>query len=346
MPADLPSTAEVHARARLDQLWARGTAFLGCRFAIMGGAMSWVSERHLVSAISNAGGFGIIACGAMNPAQLEAEIAATQALTDRPFGVNLITMHPALDDLVQVCLAAKVGHVVLAGGIPPGAAVRAVKDGGAKLIAFAPALVLAKRLMRSGADAIVIEGSEAGGHIGPVSLNVLAQEILPSLRDVPVFVAGGLGRGEAILAYLEMGAAGAQLGTRFAAATESIAHPRFKQAFLRANARDALPSVQLDPRFPVIPVRGLINAGTERFLSLQADVVRRFQAGEVAKDAAQLEIEHFWAGALRRAVIDGDIETGSVMAGQSVGMVDAIQPVATILAELVGQMVAALAARG
>jgi enoyl-[acyl-carrier protein] reductase II len=346
MPADLPSTAEAQARARLDQLWARGTAFLGCRFAVMGGAMSWVSERHLVSAISNAGGFGIIACGAMNPAQLEAEIAATQALTDRPFGVNLITMHPALDDLVQVCLAAKVGHVVLAGGIPPGAAVRAVKDGGAKLIAFAPALVLARRLMRSGADAIVIEGSEAGGHIGPVSLNVLAQEILPSLRDVPVFVAGGLGRGEAILAYLEMGAAGAQLGTRFAAATESIAHPRFKQAFLRANARDALPSVQLDPRFPVIPVRGLVNAGTERFLSLQADVVRRFQAGEVAKDAAQLEIEHFWAGALRRAVIDGDIETGSVMAGQSVGMVDAIQPVATILAELVGQMVAALAARG
>ncbi|HVB68885.1 MAG TPA: nitronate monooxygenase [Acetobacteraceae bacterium] len=346
MPADLPATAEVEARARLDRLWARGTDFLGCRFAIMGGAMSWVSERHLVSAISNAGGFGIIACGAMNPAQLEAEIAATQALTDRPFGVNLITMHPALDDLVRVCLTANVGHVVLAGGIPPGTAVRAVKDGGARLIAFAPALVLARRLVRSGADAIVIEGSEAGGHIGPVSLNVLAQEILPSLRDVPVFVAGGLGRGEAILAYLEMGAAGAQLGTRFAAATESIAHPRFKQAFLRANARDALPSVQLDPRFPVIPVRGLVNEGTERFLALQAEVVRRFQAGEVAKNAAQLEIEHFWAGALRRAVIDGDVETGSVMAGQSVGMVDAVQPVATILAELVGQMVAALAARG
>ena len=220
-----------------------------------------------------------------------------------------------------------------------------MKDGGAKLIAFAPALVLAKRLVRSGADAIVIEGSEAGGHIGPVSLNVLAQEILPALREVPVFVAGGLGRGEAILAYLEMGASGAQLGTRFAAAAESIAHPRFKQAFLRANARDALPSVQLDARFPVIPVRGLVNAGTERFLALQADVVRRFQAGEIAKEAAQLEIEHFWAGALRRAVIEGDIETGSVMAGQSVGMVAAIQPVATILAELVGQMVAALAAR-
>ena len=343
MPTD-PAVAAAHAR--LDRLWARGTAFLGCEVAILGGAMSWVSERHLVAAISNAGGFGVIACGAMTPALLEAEIAATQALTTRPFGVNLITMHPQLEDLVRVCLAARVGHVVLAGGIPPGAAVRAVKDGGAKLIAFAPALVLAKRLVRSGADAIVIEGSEAGGHIGPVSLNVLAQEILPHLHAVPVFVGGGLGRGEAILGYLEMGAAGAQLGTRFAAATESIAHPRFKQAFVRAAARDALPSVQLDPRFPVIPVRGLANAGTERFLAMQADVVRRFQAGELAKDAAQLEIEHFWAGALRRAVIEGDVETGSVMAGQSVGMVAAVQPVAEILAELIGQMVTALVARG
>ena len=227
---------EAEARAQLDRLWARGTAFLGSRYALLGGAMSWVSERSLVAAISNAGGFGVIACGSMTPALLEAEIAATQALTQQPFGVNLITMHPQLDDLVQVCLRAKVGHVVLAGGIPPGGAVRAVKDGGAKLIAFAPALVLAKRLVRSGADAIVIEGSEAGGHIGPVSLTVLAQEILPHLRDVPVFVAGGLGRGEAILSYLEMGAAGAQLGTRFAATAESIAHPNFKQAFVRARS--------------------------------------------------------------------------------------------------------------
>jgi enoyl-[acyl-carrier protein] reductase II len=333
------------ARAELDRLWARGTEFLGCRYAIMGGAMTWVSERHLVAAISNAGGFGVIACGSLSPEALAVEIASTQALTDRSFGVNLITMHPALDELIQVCLAARVRHIVLAGGIPPGGAVRAVKDGGAKLIAFTPALVLGKRLVRSGADALVIEGSEAGGHIGPVSLSVLAQEILPHLRDVPVFVAGGLGRGEAILAYLEMGASGAQLGTRFAAAKESIAHPRFKQAFIRANARDALPSVQLDERFPVIPVRGLVNQGTQRFFTHQAEMIRRFQTGELTREAAQLEIEHFWAGALRRAVIDGDVETGSVMAGQSVGMVTTEQPTAAILEELVGQAVGALAAR-
>ena len=333
------------ARAELDRLWARGRAFLGTEVAILAGAMSWVSERHLVSAISNAGGFGVIACGSMGPDLLAQEIAATQALTAKPFGVNLITMHPQLDDLVRVCLEARVTHVVLAGGIPPGAAVRAVKDGGAKLIAFAPALVLAKRLVRSGADAIITEGSEAGGHIGPVSLTVLAQEILPHLHDVPVFVAGGLGRGEAILSYLEMGASGAQLGTRFAAASESIAHENFKRAFIRANARDALPSIQLDERFPVIPVRGLANAGTKKFLEHQAETLKRFQSGELTKEAAQLAIEHFWAGALRRAVIDGDVETGSVMAGQSVGMVTSIQSAADIIAELVNQATTALATR-
>ena len=334
------------AHARLNELWARGTNFLGTETALLAGAMSWVSERTLVSAISNAGGFGVIACGAMSPELLEREIAATQALTSKPFGVNLITMHPALDDLVRVCIAAKVGHVVLAGGIPPGAAVRAVKDGGARLIAFAPALVLAKRLVRSGADAIIIEGSEAGGHIGPVSLTVLAQEILPHMRDVPVFVAGGLGRGEAILAYLEMGASGAQLGTRFAATTESIAHPKFKQAFIRANARDALPSIQLDERFPVIPVRGLANDGTKHFLAHQAETLKKFDSGEFDKTQAQLSIEHFWAGALRRAVIDGDTETGSVMAGQSVGMVTSIQSVPDVIAELIAQAEDAIQQRG
>ncbi len=334
------------ARGKLDQLWSRGTAFLGSRVAIMGGAMSWVSERNLVSAISNAGGFGVIACGAMGPELLAAEIAATQALTQQPFGVNLITMHPQLDELIQVCIRAGVTHIVLAGGIPSGPAVRAVKDSGAKLICFAPALVLAKRFVKSGADALVIEGSEAGGHIGPVSLTVLAQEILPHLHDIPVFVAGGLGRGEAILAYLEMGASGAQLGTRFAATSDSIAHPNFKRAFLRANARDALPSVQLDPRFPVIPVRGLVNEGTRRFLEKQAETLGHFQSGQLTKEAAQLEIEHFWAGALRRAVIDGDVENGSVMAGQSVGMVTAEQSISEVIEELVQQAIGAIAVRG
>jgi enoyl-[acyl-carrier protein] reductase II len=340
-----PLAPPASALAALDRLMARGAEFLGCRYALLGGAMSWVSERHLVAALSNAGAFGVIACGAMEPPRLAEEIAATQALTTRPFGVNLITMHPRLMELVETCLAASVGHIVFAGGIPPGPAIKRAREGGARVICFAPALALAKKLIRSGADALVIEGSEAGGHIGPVSLNVLAQEILPHIREVPIFVAGGIGRGEAILSYLEMGAAGAQLGTRFVCASESIAHPRFKQAFIRGAARDAMPSVQLDERFPVIPVRALQNDGTKRFLEHQAEVIRRFRAGEFTKDEAQLDIEHFWAGALRRAVIDGDVENGSLMAGQSVGMVTREQPAAEIIAELVGQAATAVAAR-
>jgi enoyl-[acyl-carrier protein] reductase II len=333
------------AERTLDQLWSAGRAFLGCRYAIMGGAMSWVSERHLVAAISNAGGFGVIATGSMSPDLLRGEIKGTQGLTKLPFGVNLITMHPDLLKLIDVCIEEKVGHIVLAGGIPPGDAVKKVKDAGIKLVCFTPALSLGKRLVRMGADALVIEGMEAGGHIGPVSTSVLAQEILPAIRDVPVFVAGGIGRGEAILSYLEMGAAGVQLGTRFVCATESIAHANFKKAFIRAAARDAVPTVQLDARFPVIPVRALINKGTERFLDKQREMIGRVERGEIELKPAQLEIEHFWAGALRRAVIDGDVESGSIMAGQSVGMVTGEQSTAEIVKELVDQALNALMAR-
>ncbi len=331
---------------RLQRRMARGAAFLGSEVAILGGAMSWVSERHLVAAISNAGGFGVIACGAMTPELLDAEIAGTKALTDRPFGVNLITMHPDLTALIEVCARHQVGHVVLAGGLPPKGSLEAIKASGAKCICFAPTLALAKKLIRSGVDALVIEGMEAGGHIGPVSTSVLAQEILPEIaHDVPVFIAGGIGRGQAIAGYLDMGAAGVQLGTRFVCATESIAHPRFKQAFIRASARDAIASVQIDPRLPVIPVRALKNAGGELFTQKQREVAQALDEGRVAMAEAQLQIAHYWAGALRRAVIDGDVEHGSVMAGQSVGMVSKEEPVTDIIATLMAEAAQALEKR-
>ena len=331
---------------RLARLMARGAAFLGSEVAIMAGAMSWVSERHLVSAMSNAGGFGVIACGAMTPELLDAEIAATKALTAKPFGVNLITMHPLLSDLIDVCAKHCIGHVVLAGGLPPAGSIERIKGYGAKLICFAPALALAKKLIRSGVDALVVEGMEAGGHIGPVSTSVLAQEILPAVADqVPVFVAGGIGRGEAMAGYLEMGAAGVQLGTRFVCATECIAHPNFKKAFIRGAARDAIASVQIDPRLPVIPVRALKNAGGELFTAKQREVAKSLDEGSIAMAEAQLQIEHYWAGALRRAVIEGDVEHGSVMAGQSVGMVTKEEPLADILQTLIDEGAQALERR-
>lgn len=323
--------------AALQQLMQRGSEFLGTQYAIMGGAMTWVSERNLVAAISNAGGFGVLACGSMTPDLLDTEIKATQALTKKPFGVNLIVMHPKLDELADICIKNKVGHVVLAGGIPKSATIQQLKQGGAKVIGFAPALVIGKRLVKSGIDALIIEGAEAGGHIGPVSTSVLAQEILPHISEVPLFVAGGIGRGEAILSYLEMGASGVQLGTRFVCATECIAHPNFKKAFIRASSRDAVPSIQLDPRFPVIPVRAIANAATERFAEAQRAAIAKFDRGELSLEDAQLEIEHFWAGALRRAVVDGDVETGSLMAGQSVGMVSGEQATAEIISELIAE---------
>ena len=235
---------------RLGEQWKRGTDFLGTKYAILGGAMSWVSERNLVSAISNAGGFGVLACGGMDPDMLSAEIEATREMTDKPFGVNLITLHPQLDDLIDVCRDHACSHVVLAGGMPSGQAIEKVKSFGAKLICFTPTAIFGKKLVRSGVDALVIEGMEAGGHIGPVSTAVLAQEILPVIDSVPIFIAGGIGRGCAIASYLEMGASGAQLGTRFVVASECIAHENFKKAFIRGNARDAVASVQIDSRFP------------------------------------------------------------------------------------------------
>lgn len=321
----------------LNDLWARGRELLGCEHAIMGGAMSWVSERNLVAALSNAGAFGVIAASSMPPELLHKEIIATQQLTQKPFGVNLILMHPQLDQLVETCISNNVTHVVLAGGMPKAPTINRLKEGGCKVIAFAPTAAIGKKLVRMGVDGLVIEGTEAGGHIGPVATSVLAQEILPVIRDVPVFVAGGIGRGEAIVGYLEMGASGVQLGTRFVCAEESIAHANFKKAFINANARDASASVQYHPDFPVIPVRAIANKASEEFTRFQKETVEKVFSGQQSKEEGQLAIEHFWAGSLRRAVIDGDVERGSLMAGQSVGMVNSIQPTQAIIDELVAQ---------
>jgi enoyl-[acyl-carrier protein] reductase II len=321
----------------LEKLWQKGKDFLGTDYAILCGAMSWVSERHLVSAISNAGGFGVIACGSMSPALLNSEIIATKELTSKNFGVNLIVMHPQLDELIDICIGNKVTHVVLAGGIPKGGAIEKIKNSNSKVICFAPTLSMAKKLIKMGVDALIIEGSEAGGHIGPVSTIVLAQEILPYIKDVPVFVAGGIGRGESIAMLLKMGASGCQLGTKFVCANESIAHANFKRTFIRASARDATVSVQIDPDFPVIPVRSIANNATGDFVRTQLESIAEFKNGNLSKIDAQLKIEHYWAGALRRAVIDGDVENGSIMAGQSVGFVESEQPALVIMQELIEQ---------
>ncbi|MGE5190439.1 MAG: NAD(P)H-dependent flavin oxidoreductase [Gemmatimonadota bacterium] len=319
----------------LPKTWKRGTDFLGTRHAILCGAMTWVSESGLVSAISNAGGFGVLAGGNMPPDVLEREIAATRSRTRQPFGVNMITVAPNYRAHIDVVVAEKVPFAIFAGSIPSGRDIDQVKASGARVICFAPVLSLARRLIRQGADALVIEGNEAGGHIGPVATSVLAQEFLLNISEVPIFVAGGIGTGEMIAQYLMLGASGAQLGTRFVVAEECIAHPRFKEAFIKAQARDAMPTAQFDPSLPTIPVRAILNQGTQDFNRLQFELLGKVKAGAMSREEAQVRLEEFWVGALRRAVIDGDVERGSLMAGQSVAFARKIQPVAEIIDDLV-----------
>lgn len=320
----------------LTHLWSKGQAFLGVPVVFLAGAMTWVSNPELVTAMGRAGGFGILASGAMPPDIFAQAITKTQK-ANIPFGVNLIVMHPQFDQMVDCCLVRRVSHVVLAGGLPPMKAIEKMKAHNIKVITFAPTAALAKRLARSGVDAFIVEGHEAGGHIGPVATSVLAQEILDIDLDVPVFAAGGIGHGSMIASYLRMGAAGCQMGTCFVCAEESPAHPRFKQAFIRATARDAIVSPQLDPCFPVVPVRSLKNKASEAFVAHQKEIIQKTQQGLLSKKEGQLAIEHFWAGALRRAVEQGDIETGSLMAGQSVGLVKEVKPLQDIMATLLEQ---------
>jgi enoyl-[acyl-carrier protein] reductase II len=327
-------------RELLDRLWQRGREFLGVEAPILGGAMTWISESNLVSAISEAGAFGVLAGGNMPPETLKQEIRRTFDRTDRPFGVNLITIAPNFRQHLEHVLEIEFPFVILAGGLPPRDAISRIRGTRSKLICFAPTLGIARHLVREGVDALIIEGHEAGGHIGPVSTAVLAEQILPRIDQVPVFVAGGIGSGVMMVHYLMMGAAGVQLGTKFAVVEESVAHPRFKQALLRASAKDAQPTAQFDPRVPVIPVRALINQGTRDFNTLQLGLVAQLERRQVTPREASRELEEFWIGGLRRAAIEGDVERGSLMAGQSVGLVREILPVRRLIEQLIEEAVA------
>jgi enoyl-[acyl-carrier protein] reductase II len=319
----------------LNRIWKRGTDFLGVKYSILCGAMSWVSESSLVAAVSNSGGFGIIAAANMPGDILAAEIDKTFKKTKYNFGVNIITVTPYLKDQLDVALQKEVTHIFFGGGIPNGKDIQRVKEAGSKVICFAPTISLAKRMIRHGVDALIIEGNEAGGHIGPISTSLLVQEIILNIKEVPVFVAGGIATGEIIAHYLTLGAAGCQLGTRFVAAEECIAHDKFKQVFLKAKSRDAVVTAQFDPILPVIPVRAIVNEGTRDYNELQLKYLQEVKAKKIKPTEAQLKLEEFWLGSLRRAVIEGDVEKGSLMAGQSVGMVKSVQPTAEIMEELV-----------
>lgn len=321
----------------------RGSEFLNVKYPILCGAMTWVSEPQLVAAVCNSGCFGCLAGGNAPVDILHKQILETRSLTPNPFAVNLITIAPAYHDQLEMLKDMKVPYIVFAGSFPKEKEVLAAKETGAKVMCFASTVSIAERMIKFGADAIILEGSEAGGHIGHVSSIVLMQQVLFKFADqIPVFVAGGIATGKMIAHALLMGASGVQLGTRFVMTEECRAHENFKMAFRRANARDAVATPQFDSKLPVVSVRSLRNKGMDEFGKLQLRLLKELEAGTVTRQFAQEEVERFWVGALRRAVVDGDVDGGSLMAGQSVGLVDKVMPIRDVVAELLNDAEAEL----
>ena len=317
-----------------DRLLERGRNFLNVKHPVICGAMTWVSEPHLVAAVSNEGGFGCLAGGNTPPEILEQQIKETRELTSNSFGVNFITIAPNYKHHLELIKRLKLKYVIFAGGFPSKDEIHLAKDTGAKVMCFASTVSIARRMIKYGADAIILEGMEAGGHVGHVSLTVLLQQVLFEVSEVPVFVAGGLATGKMCAHLLMMGAAGVQLGTRFAMAEECCAHPKFKQKFVHANARDAISTPQFDNRLPVVSVRSLRNKALDEFGKLQLDLLKQMEEGKITRNEAQFKVEEFWIGGLRKAVVDGDIDQGSLMAGQSVGLIHKSESIREILDDI------------
>lgn len=272
----------------LKPLLKRGSEFLGVEYPIICGAMTWVSEPKLVSAVANAGAFACLAGGNAPTDILRSQIEEVKQRTKNNFAVNLITIAPSYHAHLEMMKDVKAPFIVFAGSFPKEKEIEAAKATGAKVMCFASTESIAERMIRFGADAIILEGSEAGGHIGHVATTVLVQQVLYKFCDqIPIFVAGGIGTGKMMAHMLLMGAAGVQLGTRFVMTEESNVHPKFKEAFIRANARDAISTPQYDSKLPVVAVRALRNRGTAEFGALQLRLLKELEAGNIHRQEAQ-----------------------------------------------------------
>lgn len=316
--------------------WKCGQDFLGVQFPVISGAMTWISDSKLVNAVSEAGGLGALAAGNMPVELLEKEI---KILKDSgvQYAVNLITIAPLYQDHLKLVAEMKVPIVFFAGSFPSKNELQSVKVSGAKTICFASTESIAQRMISYGADALVLEGSEAGGHIGYVSTMVLLQQVLFKVPQVPIIVAGGIATGKMMAHLFMMGACGVQLGTLFAVAEESPAHADFKERFIRARSREAFATPQYDSTLPVVGVRAIKNKGTQEFGKLQLELIQKLRNNEISRKDAQFEVETYWVGALRQAVQNGDLEHGSLMAGQSVGLVEEVKTVKATIDDLVNE---------
>ncbi len=319
----------------LDKLLEKGRNFLGVKYPIISGAMTWVSDYHLVKAVSDADAFPVLAGGNMPPDLFEKEVDKCLENIEKPFAVNLITIAPNFREHYNILLKKKVPFVVFAGSFPGRKDIEGMKEAGIKTMSFASTNSIAEQQIRYGVDALILEGSEAGGHIGYVSLVILLQQVLFEFDQVPIFVAGGIATGKMMAHLLLMGASGIQMGTRFVMSEECKVHPNFKKAFKRAHARQAIATPQYDSRLPVVAVRAIKNKGMDEFGKLQLKLIQQLEKGEISQKEAQYQVENFWVGALRKAAIDGDVEYGSLMAGQSVGLMKDIKPIKEIIKEII-----------
>ena len=295
----------------------RITELLGCEYPIIQGGMAWVAEHTLASAVSNAGGIGLIAGGNAPIDYLRDQIQKCKEKTDKPFGVNIMLMSPNADDLAQLCIDEGV-KVVTTGAGNPGKYIPAWKEAGIKVIPVVPSVALAKRMERAGADAVVAEGTESGGHIGENTTMCLVPQVVDAL-EIPVIAAGGIADGRGMAAAFMLGAEGVQIGTRFLASEECQIHPTFKELVIKAKDTDSV----VTGRYTGHPCR-----------NVKTKFAKKLANGEKDGTLSPEEFENLTVGALRRAVVDGDLESGSFLCGAIAGMITEVKPCKDIVEEI------------
>lgn len=295
------------------------TELFGIEYPIFQGGMAWVAEAQLAAAVSNAGGIGLIAGGSAPAEVIREQIRRAKELTDKPFGVNIMLMSPYAGELAQLVIEEGVA-VVTTGAGNPGKYIASWKQAGIKVVPVVPSVALAKRIERAGADALVAEGCEAGGHIGELTTMALVPQIVDAVT-IPVLAAGGIADGRGVAAALMLGAQGVQVGTRFLAAEECQIHQNYKELVLKAKDTDSA----VTGRGTGHPVRQIRSKFTRRVLELEN------------READPEEFEALTVGSLKKAVVDGNVDEGSFMAGQIAGMVSKIQPAQEIVDEMFGE---------
>ena len=295
----------------------RITELLGCQYPIIQGGMAWVAEHTLAAAVSNAGGVGLIAGGNAPIDYLREQIRLCKAATDKPFGVNIMLMSPNADDLAQLVIDEGV-KVVTTGAGNPGKYIPAWKEAGVKVIPVVPSVALAKRMERAGADAVVAEGTESGGHIGENTTMCLVPQVVDAL-EIPIIAAGGIADGRGMAAAFMLGAEGVQIGTRFLASEECQIHPTFKELVVKAKDTDNI----VTGRYTGHPCR-----------NIKTKFAKQLANGEKEGTISPEEFEKLTVGALRRAVVDGDVESGSFLCGAISGMINDIKPCKDIIEDI------------